>query len=175
MAMKKMQAVQPHMEALRAEHKDNPQKLNKEMMGLYKKHGVNPMGGCLPMFLQMPVFFALYKALLRSIELRGSSFLWIKDLSMPDGVPLPFTLPLIGNSINVLPLMMMVAMVFQQKASSMNRAPQSDQARQQQQMMMFMPLMFGFILYNFPAGLVLYWLTNTILTTVEQRAVLKQA
>ncbi len=171
-SMKKMQSIQPHMDNLRVEHKDNPQKLNKEMMELYKKYDVNPMGGCLPLLLQMPVFIALYQALMKSLELRGSGFLWVRDLSMPDAVPLSFSLPLIGNTINVLPILMTIAMVFQQRFSTIKGAAQSEQQKQQQQMMVIMPVVFLFIMYSFPSGLVLYWLVNTILTTFEQRAIM---
>lgn len=171
-SMKKMQHIQPHMDSLRVEHKDNPQKLNKEMMELYKKYDVNPMGGCLPLLLQMPVFIALYQALMKSLELRGSGFLWVRDLSMPDAVPLPFSLPLIGHAINVLPILMTIAMVFQQRFSTVKGATQSEQQKQQQQMMIIMPVVFLFIMYSFPSGLVLYWLVNTILTTFEQRAIM---
>jgi len=171
-SMKKMQNIQPHMDKLRVEHKDNPHKLNKEMMELYKKYDVNPMGGCLPLLLQMPVFIALYQTLMKSLELRGSGFLWVRDLSMPDAVPLPFSLPLIGHTINVLPILMTVAMVFQQRFSTIKGAAQSDQQKQQQQMMVIMPVVFLFIMYSFPSGLVLYWLVNTILTTFEQRAIM---
>lgn len=173
-AMKKMQLLQPHMEKLREEHKSNPTRLNKETMELYKKHNVNPMGGCLPMLLQIPIFFALYKALLRSIELRGAGFLWIRDLSMPDALPLPAKMPFVGSTINILPILMTGAMFFQQKVSTAANIAQTEQQRQQQQMMqVFMPLFMGFIFYSFPSGLVLYWLINTVLTTAEQRAVMK--
>jgi YidC/Oxa1 family membrane protein insertase len=172
-SMKKMQELQPHMEKLRSEHKDNPSKLNKEMMELYKKYNVNPMGGCLPMLLQLPIFIALYQALMRSLELRGARFLWIKDLSMPDAISLPFTLPALGNSVNILPILMAVAMVAQQKLSTAKGKAESAQAKQQQQMMVLMPVLFLFIMYNFPSGLVLYWLTNTILTVFEQRAIMR--
>jgi len=174
-SMKKMQELQPHMEKLRGEHKDNPQKLNKEMMELYKKYNVNPMGGCLPLLLQMPIFFSLYTALMRSLELRGARFLWIKDLSMPDAVyHLPSSMPLIGSSINILPILMAGAMIAQQKIATQRSSAASDQMKQQQQMMMIMmPVLFLFIMYNFPSGLVLYWLTNTLLTMFEQRAIMR--
>ena len=172
-SMKKVQELQPHMEKLRNDHKDNPNKLNKEMMELYKKYNVNPMGGCLPLLLQMPIFIALYQALMRSLELRGASFLWIRDLSMPDAIRLPFTLPILGNSVNLLPILMAGAMVFQQRIATRKSPTASDQAKQQQQMMMIMmPVIFLFIMYNFPSGLVLYWLTNTLLTMFEQRSIM---
>lgn len=171
-SMKKMQDLQPHMERLKSEHKDSPHKLNKEMMELYKKYNVNPMGGCLPILLQIPVFISLYQALMRSLDLRGARFLWIKDLSMPDAIHLPFSVPVLGNAINILPILMAGAMVFQQKASTKKSQGVGAQAKQQQQMMIMMPILFLFIMYNFPSGLVLYWLTNTLLTMFEQRAIM---
>lgn len=168
-SMHRMKKIQPHIQKLRELHKDNPQKLNKETMELYKKYNVNPLGGCLPLLLQMPIFIALYQGLIRSIELRGASFLWIKDLARPDGVPIPFTLPLIGNSVNVLPLLMVIMMVVQQKITQgKTKDISEDQAKQQRIMMMTMPLLFGFMFYNMPSGLVLYWLVNTILMTTGQ-------
>lgn len=174
-SMQKMQALHPQMEKLKKLHKDNPQKLNKEIMELYKKYKINPLGGCLPMLLQMPIFIALYQALMKSIELRNTSFLWIQDLSSPDAVKLPFTLPLIGNSINILPLVMVVGMVLQQKISSktMGGAVTEEQKQQQKMMLILMPIMFGFIFYSMPSGLVLYWIVNTFMTIVEQAAVMK--
>ena len=175
-SMQKMQELHPQMEKLKVQYKGNPQKLNQEMMALYKTYKINPLSGCLPMLLQMPIFFALYQALMKSIELRCTKFLWIKDLSMPDAVPIPFTLPLIGNSINILPLVMVAAMVVQQKMSTktMGAAVTPEQREQQKMMLIVMPIMFGFIFYNMPSGLVLYWVTNTVLTIVEQSAVLKK-
>ena len=115
--MQQMKNLQPHMQKLKELHKDNPQKLNKEMMGLYKQYNVNPFGGCLPMLLQIPIFIALYQGLIRSVELKGARFLWIKDLSRPDALSLPFSLPVLGNSINILPILMVVMMFLQQKVS----------------------------------------------------------
>jgi YidC/Oxa1 family membrane protein insertase len=165
-SMKKMQALQPEMEVLRKQHKDNPQKLNKEVMELYKKHNVNPLGGCLPIVLQIPVFFALFQALNRGIELKGAHFLWIKDLSEPD------KLMIIGTTnINLLPILMLVAMFFQQKMSMASMA--SAQAEQQKMMLWLTPIMFGFIFYNMPSGLVLYWFVNSLLMIFSQWKVLK--
>ena len=174
-SMKQMQALQPRIEALRASHKDNPQKVNKEIMELYRKYKINPLGGCLPMLLQMPVFFALYQVLMRSIELRGAPFLWIKDLSQPDR--LIANIPIFPNELNILPLLMAVAMFLQQKFSTPPKSASSgasDQMAQQQRMMMFMmPVLFGVLFYKLPSGLVLYWLVNTVLTIVEQGLFLK--
>lgn len=175
-SMREMQAVQPKVDALRETYKDNPQKLNREIMELYRKHKVNPMGGCLPMLLQMPVFFALYQVLMKSIELRGAPFLWIKDLSQPDR--LIANIPIFPNELNILPLLMAVGMFLQQKLSTPPRTASSgavDQMAQQQKMMMVtMPLLFGVLFYRLPSGLVLYWFTNTLLTMVEQGLFLKK-
>lgn len=175
-SMQKMQELHPQMEKLKAQHKDNPQKLNKEIMELYKKYNINPFSGCLPMLLQMPIFIALYQALMRSIELRGAGFLWIKDLSMPDAVNIPITLPIVGSSINILPIIMVVGMVMQQKISTktMGSAVSEEQKQQQKMMLIVMPVVFGFIFYNMPSGLVLYWVVNTALMIVEQAAILKK-
>jgi YidC/Oxa1 family membrane protein insertase len=174
-SMQKMHELHPQMEKLKAQFKDNPQKLNKEIMELYRKYKVNPLGGCLPLLLQMPIFVALYQALTKSIALRGAGFLWINDLSMPDAVGIPFALPIFGNSINILPLAMVVLMVVQQKISSkvMGSAVPEEQKRQQKIMLIMMPIMFGFIFYNMPSGMVLYWVVNTILTIAEQSVILK--
>ncbi|MCM8761135.1 MAG: membrane protein insertase YidC [Candidatus Omnitrophica bacterium] len=176
-SMQKMQELHPEMERLKKQYKDNPQKLNKEIMDLYRKYNINPFSGCLPILLQMPIFIALYSALMRSIELRNASFLWIRDLSAPDAVKLPFALPIIGNNINILPLVMVLAMALQQKIStkSMGGAVTVEQKEQQRLMMIMMPIVFGFVFYNMPSGLVLYWLVNTALTIFEQGVILKKS
>lgn len=169
-SMKQMQAMQPEIERLRAEHKDKPQKMNKEIMELYKRHKVNPLGGCLPMVFQMPVFIALYLVLIKSIELKGAKFLWIKDLSEPDAfLKLPATLPILGDSLNILPILTIVAMFLQQKISQ----PAAAQTEQQKAMAMIMPVFLGFIFYNLPSGFILYWLTNTILLVIIQQILQK--
>ncbi len=175
-SMNKMKKIQPHMQKLRDLHKDNPQKLNKEMVELYRKYNVNPLGGCLPMLLQMPIFIALYQGLIMSVELKGAKFLWIQDLSLPDAVSLPMTVPVIGASLNILPLLMVLIMVVQQKISqgTMTAGMTEEQISQQKIMLVLMPLLFGFLFYNMPSGLVLYWLTNTILMAGEQFAISKK-
>lgn len=169
-SMHKMQELQPHMENLRKLHKDNPKKLNKEMMEMYKEYNVNPFGGCLPMLLQFPVFIAFYQALMRSTELKNASFLWIKDLSAPDALFMfPNKLPILGTSFNLLPIITLILMVVQQKVATGGQKNISPEMAQQQKMMaLIFPLFFGFILWNFPSGLVLYWMTNSILMTTEQ-------
>jgi len=167
-SMHRMKNVQPHIQKLKDLHKDNPQKLNKEMMELYKKYNVNPFGGCLPMLLQIPIFIALYQGLIKAVELKGASFLWIKDLATPDAVGLPFSLPVIGAHINILPILMVGMMFFQQKIQGAAAATTPEQESQQKMMLIMMPVFFGFLFYNMPSGLVLYWLTNTVLMTGEQ-------
>ncbi len=171
-SMKEMQVLQPRIEELRKNYKDNPQKLNKEIMELYKEHKVNPVGGCLPLLLQMPIFFALYQALMRSIVLKGAKFLWIKDLSEPDRIgQLPFSLPMLGNEINLLPILMMFGTFIQQKLSMSTTTGVSSE--QQKIMLILMPLMFGVIFYHMPAGLSLYWFVNSVLMIVVQMKNLK--
>lgn len=176
MSMQRMQLVQPQIAKLREKYKGDPTKLNHETMAIYKKQKINPMGGCFPMIVQMPIFISLYVALSKSIDLLNAKFLWVKDLASPDVVPLPFSLPLFGDTIHVLPLIMVVAMVMQQKIS-MASMPQADptMAQQQKMMMTIMPVFFGFIFYPMPSGLVIYWLTNTIVTTTYQKYLRSQA
>lgn len=170
-SMKEMQKIQPGVEKIRKDYSDNPQKMNREIMELYKKHKINPMGGCLPMFLQFPVFIALYQTLIRSVELKGANFLWIKDLSEPDSAfKLPYKLPALGDYINILPILMVLAMALQQKISQ----PKGSSPSEQQRMMStIFPVFLGVIFYNLPSGLVLYWLTNTLLMLIMQELVLK--
>ncbi|MFV1994498.1 MAG: membrane protein insertase YidC, partial [Verrucomicrobiales bacterium] len=152
--MKKMAALSPKMTAMREEFKDDPQRLNKEMMTLYKDYGVNPFGGCFPVFLQLPIFLGFYRMLQSAVELRHRSFLWVEDLSMPDTL---FTIPLMGGlPFNVLPLLMGVTMLIQMKV-----APKSGD-KTQQRIFMFMPLIFLFICYNFASALALYWTAQNI-------------
>ena len=172
-SMKEMQALQPKIEALRKELKDNPQRLNKEIMELYKEHKVNPLGGCLPLLLQMPIFFALYQALIRSVALRGAHFLWIKDLSSPDQIfTFKNSIPLLGNQVNILPILMAIGMFVQQKISMVKATGEA--AQQQKMMSIIMPIMFGVIFYQMPSGLVLYWFVNSALMLVYQMRMNKQ-
>jgi YidC/Oxa1 family membrane protein insertase len=169
-SMKKMQELKPEMDKIMAKHKGNTQLANKEVFALYKEHRVSPLSGCLPMLLQLPIFFALFQAISHYVELRGKSFLWITDLSLPDRIAkLPFSLPLLGNDINILPILMSVAMFVQQRASV--RSMPSSSANPAMAMMSgpLMSVMFGVMFYQFPAGLVLYWLTNTLISLVWYR------
>jgi YidC/Oxa1 family membrane protein insertase len=155
-SMKKMQKIQPLMAELKEKYKKDQQKLQKEMMVIYKKHKVNPVGGCLPMLIQLPVFFALYKTLLVAIELRQAPFiLWITDLSVKD----PFY---------VFPIAMGLTMVLQQKMTPSAMDPK------QAKMMMLMPIVFTFMFLSFPAGLVIYWLVNNVLGIIQQFFVNRQ-
>lgn len=165
-SMKEMQKLQPMLAKLRQKYKDNKEQMNKEMMALYKTYKVNPMGGCLPMIIQIPVFFALYRILGDSIELRHAPFfLWINDLSAPDrlfrfGFKIPFMAPPYG--IPVLTLLMGVSMFIQQKMTPTPGDPS------QAKIMMFLPIIFTVMFINFPSGLVLYWLVNNILSIGQQ-------
>ncbi len=162
-SMKTMQKLQPKLAKLKEKYKDDKERMNKELMQLYKTYKVNPMSGCLPMLLQIPVFFALYKVLLQAIELRHAPFmLWINDLSAPDRLMIPgVTIPYLGG-IPVLTLLMGVSMYYQQKLSPSSMDPT------QAKMMQFLPVVFTFMFINFPSGLVLYWLVNNILSIVQQ-------
>ncbi len=158
-SMRRMQEIQPLMKELQAKNKDNPQKQQKEMFALYKEHKVNPVGGCLPMLVQIPVFFALFVVLRSAIELRFAEFLWISDLSEPEHLwanVLPF------GGLNILPFVMSISMVWQQKLMPTTADPR------QAKMMQFMPIMMLFVFYTFASGLVLYWTTSQILMIVQQ-------
>jgi YidC/Oxa1 family membrane protein insertase len=167
-SMKKMQELQPLIEQLRKEYKNNPQRLNKEIMELYRREKVNPLGGCLPFVLQIPIFFALYQGLIRFFPLKGAHFLWIKDLSEPDRLfILPRALPFLGNEVNLLPIFMAGIMFFQQKFTQ-NPAATTSAAEQQRIMSIIFPFLFGAIFYRMPSGLVLYWTVNTVLMLLNQ-------
>ncbi len=161
-SMKTMQKIQPKMAKLREKYKDEPERLNQEMMTLYKTYKINPLGGCLPMILQIPVFFALYKVLLQTIELRHAPFmLWITDLSAPDRLPIGFDIPGLGG-IPVLTLLMGASMFLQQKMTPTTGDPT------QAKVMMFLPVIFTFMFLNFASGLVLYWFVNNLLSIGQQ-------
>jgi len=158
-SVKEMQYLQPQIEELRRLYKDNPQRLNKEVLELYRKNKINPLGGCLPMILQIPIFFALYQALMRSVELKGADFFWIKDLSQPDQL-------IKSPEINILPILMAITMFLQQRFSMI---PSAGSSGEQQRIMSFLfPLMFGVFFYRLPSGLVLYWFVNSLLMFTYQ-------
>lgn len=155
---KRMQKFQPEIAAIRAKFKDNPQKLNQATLELFKKHKINPAGGCLPILITIPLFIAFYSMLMSTAELRFQSFLWARDLSAPDTVTRIFGLP-----INVMPLLMGVTMVFQMRLTP---SPATDNA--QVKMMKFMPIVFTLICYNFAAALALYSTINGVFTIGQQ-------
>jgi len=156
-SMKAMQVLQPQLTALRNKYKSDPQRFQREQMDLFKKHGVNPMGGCLPMIVQIPIFYALYLTLQYSVELQGAPFLlWINDLSKKD----PYY---------VLPILMGISMLVQQKMTPTVGDPR------QAQIMLIMPVVFTFMFLEFPTGLVLYWLVNNCLTILQQYLIERSA
>ena len=159
-SMKAMQALQPQINALRSKYRSDPQRLQRETMELYRVHKVNPLGGCLPMVVQIPIFYALYDALSVSVDLQGAPFicfghlfgvdLWICDLSRHDPT-------------YVLPILMGVSMFVQQKMTPVMGDPR------QAKMMLFMPVVFTFMFLNLPAGLVLYWTLSNVLQIGQQK------
>jgi len=171
-SMNDMKRMQPLMAEIREKYKDDKKKMNEETMALYRTYKINPMGGCLPMLVQLPVFLALYRMLYQAIELRHAPFFgWINDLSAPDrlfhfNVSIPFMQPPYG--IPVLTIVMGATMLLQQKMSP----PPGDPT--QAKMMMFMPIIFTVIFINFPAGLVLYWLTNNLFSIAQQYYIQKK-
>ena len=168
-SMKNMQKLQPKMVKLKEKYKGDPTRLNQEVMNLYKTYKVNPMGGCLPIIVQIPIFFALYKVLLQSIELRHAPFMmWINDLSAADRLPVGFDIPYLGG-LPVLTLLMGASMYYQQKITPTTADPT------QAKIMMFMPVLFTFMFLNFPSGLVLYWLVNNLLSILQQKLILREA
>ena len=164
-SMRRMQEIQPEIKALQAKYsKSNPQKLQQETMKLYKEKKVNPMGGCLPMFVQIPVFIALFTVLRNAIELRYAGFLWIADLSTAENL-FAGQIPFIG-SLNILPLLMSASMIWQQKLTP-QAATTPEQIQQQKMMMFMMPIMMLFFFYKMPSGLVLYWTTSNLLMIAQ--------
>ena len=154
-SMKRMSSMGPKIQALKAKYGDNKEKLNKEMMGIYKKNKINPLGGCLPLLLQIPIFIALYSALIPAIELRQSSFVfWITDLSQADFV-------------YVLPVLMGISMYLQQKLAPVSANMDSTQ----QKIFKFLPVMMTFFFLSFPASLVLYWFTSNIISIGQQQII----
>ncbi len=159
--MRQMSKLQPKLKTLQERYKDDKQKLNQEVMALYKREKVNPLGGCLPMLIQFPVIIALYRVLGDALELRGAPFvLWITDLSVPDSLFAPW--------FHVLPVMMGVTMLLQNHISPASAMGGAGADPRQQQMFKYMPIIFLFIFWGFPAGLNLYWTVYTIIGIAEQ-------
>jgi YidC/Oxa1 family membrane protein insertase len=166
-SMAKMKAVAPKVNELKDRYKDKPQEMQQAMMRIYKEEKVNPLGGCLPIFVQMPFFIALYWVLLASVEMRNAPWIgWITDLAAPD--TLFGTIPGINFPVGLLPILMTATSLFQ---VWLNPTPTDPM---QAKLMWFMPLAFGFMFFFFPSGLVLYWLTNNILSIAQQWYINKQ-
>lgn len=161
-SMKRMAALQPQMKAIQVKYKEDPAKMNRKTMEFMKEHKVSPLGGCLPMLLQIPVFFGFYQMIQSAIELRGASWLWVADLSKPDTL---FLIPGTQFPFNLLPLLMGVTMFWQARLTPPSPGMDPTQAK----IMRYMPLMFMVFLYNFSAGLTLYWTVQNILTIVQTK------
>jgi YidC/Oxa1 family membrane protein insertase len=158
-----MQRLQPKIKEMREKYKNDPQRVQKEMMKLYKEEKVNPMGGCLPVLLQMPLLYGLFIVFRATIQFRNAPFvLWIKDLSQPDIIfQLPMTLPLYGSHVALLPILMGVSTFFQSKSSMTDP--------NQKMMLYFMPIFMTLIFNNFPSGLTLYYTLFNVLTMIQQK------
>jgi YidC/Oxa1 family membrane protein insertase len=165
-SMNQMKKLQPLIQEIREKYKNDKKKMNEEVMRLHRTYSINPLGGCLPMLVQIPVFFALYRMLDQAIELRHAPFIgWINDLSAPDRLGhFDFAIPFMDApyGIPVLTLVMGATMLLQQKMTPATGDPA------QAKMMMLMPVVFTFIFINFSSGLVLYWLVNNVLSIGQQ-------
>jgi YidC/Oxa1 family membrane protein insertase len=159
-SMRKMQSIGPKVQAIREKYKDNPQMLNMKTMELYREEQVNPFGGCLPILLQIPVFFALYATLEGAVQLRQVPFLWCTDLAAPDTI---FSIPLYFFNLPVNPLVLAMTglMIIQQRMTPMSADPM------QKKMMMAMPIIMLLFLYNLPSGLTLYWTVSNFFSIVQ--------
>lgn len=169
----KMQALNPQIQEIKEKYKDNSAKMNQEMSALYKTEKVNPMGGCLPMLLQFPIFIALYGLLNKHFELRGAAFIpgWITDLSSPETIWnfAPVNIPFVGSDLRLLPILYVATMVFSMKVSQSATSGTGSNANMTKMFTYVMPIMFFFILYNAPSGLILYWTVMNIFTVIQQR------
>lgn len=157
--MKQMQSLKPELEKIQKQYKDQPEKLHAEMLNLYQTYGVSPLGGCLPLLVQLPVFFGFYSMLLSAVELRHQSFLWIADLSQPDTI---WHIPGLDFPLNLLPLLMGATSIWQTHVT-----PMSGMEKSQVMMMKFMPLLFVVICYNFSSALALYWTVQNLIAVFQ--------
>jgi len=166
----KMQKIQPEIKKMQAKFKDDPKRLNQETMAMYKKYGVNPLGGCLPMLIQMPLLMALFIVFRTTIEFRGQPFiLWITDLSKPDIVfSLPFNIPVYGDGVAVLPLLMGVTLFLTMRMSS------ATMDKNQKPVMYFMNGFFILLFNSFPSGLNLYYTTYNLMSFIQQQSIKKR-
>lgn len=166
-SMSEMQFFQPKIADLREKYKSDPQRMQKEMMKFYKEHGINPLGGCLPTLLQMPLLVALFVVFRSTIQLRGQPFvLWITDLSQPDELLLGFSLPLLGDTIHVLPILMGITMIWQSKMNITDP--------KQKMLSYIMPFFLTFVFYSFPSGLNLYYSLFNLFSMVQTRMIKKK-
>jgi YidC/Oxa1 family membrane protein insertase len=172
-SMKELQDLQPRMQALKEKYGDDKRRLSEETMKLYREAGVNPLGGCLPMVLQMPVFIALFNVFRYTIELRGAPFVgWITDLSQQDVLfQLPFTLPLLGNAFSLLPILMGAAMFVQSKLGQSPTGQTSTAVPPGFNTLL--PIVFTVLFYKMPSGLVIYWIINTVMSVAQQYYIVK--
>ncbi len=163
-----MQSLQPKLKEMQEKYKDDPKKLNEATMGMYQKEGVNPLGGCLPMLLQIPIFFALYGLFNNHFDLRGAMFIpgWIPDLSLPDSVfNWGFALPLLGwTDLRILPIVMVATQIW----TSVLSQPTGGMTQQMKIMTFGLPVIFLFMLYEMPSGLMVYWVVQNVLTVIQQ-------
>ncbi|MDR2802873.1 MAG: membrane protein insertase YidC [Treponema sp.] len=171
----RMQAMSPKIKEIQAKYKDNPQKMNLELAGLYKKEGYSPLSGCLPMLIQLPIFLAMYNLFNNHFELRGAMFIpgWIPDLAVPETIWnfAPFKLPILGwSDLRLLPFIYVGSQLLYSKVT---QTPDQAGNAQMKMMMYFMPIMFFFILYNVPSGLLVYWIMSNVLTMIQQLAINK--
>ncbi len=171
----RMQELQPKIQELQAKYKSNPQKLNQEMAGFYKAENYNPMSGCLPMLIQFPLFIAMYNLFNNHFDLRGASFIagWIGDLSLPESIWNfgTFKLPLVGwSDLRALPIIYLASQLLYGKFTQSNQSP-GQSASQMKLMMYGMPIMFFFVLYDVPSGLLLYWIVSNVLTILQQMVI----
>ncbi|MFP4562289.1 MAG: membrane protein insertase YidC [Spirochaetia bacterium] len=170
----KMQDLNPKIQEIKEKYKDNPQKMNQEMSALYKREGVSPLGGCLPLLLQMPIFIALYGLLNKHFALRGAAFIpgWINDLSSPESIFnfAPTSIPVIGSDIRLLPILFVGTQLI---SSKFMQSPSQGSQANMKLMTYAMPIVFFFILYDAPSGLILYWTITNLLTVVQQYVIKK--
>ncbi len=174
----RMAEIQPKMQELQTKYKNNPQKLNQEMAELYKRENYNPMSGCLPMLIQFPLFIAMYNLFNNHFDLRGAMFIhgWINDLSLPESIVNfgNYRLPIVGwSDLRALPIIYLFSQLVYGKftQSPQNAQPDSQQANQMKLMMYGMPIMFFFVLYDVPSGLLIYWIVNNVITIIQQMVI----
>lgn len=161
LAAQKMQALQPHLKAIQEKYKEDKERLTKETFALYKKYGVNPMGGCLPALIQLPIFVGLWQALNTSVPLRHATFLWIHDLAAPDMLfPFPIDVPFLGKWFNLLPFVVIALMILQTQLFAPPAT--TPEAEQSQKMMKYMMVFMGVMFYKVPSGLGIYFITSSL-------------